>query len=63
MGAAGCLAVAVGGSFASALTVLSLILVVLIAVIASERVAWARRRAPTEPLPPERLTATAPARD
>jgi low temperature requirement protein LtrA len=56
-GAAGCVAVAAAGSFVSALTVLALVVAVLVAVIASERVAAHRRRARGELTPLERLEA------
>ena len=61
-GAFGCIAVAAVGSFVSALTVLALVVTVLIAVIASERIAAARRSARGEPSPLERRDAAAATR-
>jgi low temperature requirement protein LtrA len=55
LGAAACLAVAVVGTVVPALAVAALLVGVLVAVIASERIAAARRRARGEPTPLDRL--------
>ena len=57
-GALACVAVGVVGAFASALVVAALVVGVLIAVIAAEQVAGARRAARGEPTPLERLEAS-----
>jgi low temperature requirement protein LtrA len=56
-GALACLAVGAIGTFAPALVVAGLLLAVLVAVIAGDQVAGARRRARGEPSPLERLEA------
>jgi low temperature requirement protein LtrA len=59
VGALACLAIGAIGTFASALVVASLLLVVLIAVIVGDQIAAGRRRSRGEPSPLERL-GTAP---
>jgi low temperature requirement protein LtrA len=58
-GALACLAIGAVGSFVSAIAVAALLLAVLVAVIAGDQVAAARRRGRGEPSPLERLGATA----
>jgi low temperature requirement protein LtrA len=58
-GALACVAVGGVGAFASGLVVAALLVAVLVAVIASEHIAAARRRARGEPTPLERLEASA----
>jgi low temperature requirement protein LtrA len=58
-GALACVAVGGVGAFAPALVMSALLVAVLVAVIASEHVASARRRARGEPTPLERLEASA----
>jgi low temperature requirement protein LtrA len=62
-GALACLAVGGIGLFVPALVVAALLIAVLVAVIGSEYVAAARRRARGEPSPLERLEASAARRD
>jgi low temperature requirement protein LtrA len=59
VGALACLAIGAVGSFVSAIAVAALLLAVLVAVIAGDQVAAARRRGRGEPSPLERLGATA----
>jgi low temperature requirement protein LtrA len=61
-GALACVAVGAVGAFAPALVVVALVVAVLAAVIASEEVAGARRRARGEPSPLELLDASVGAR-
>jgi low temperature requirement protein LtrA len=58
-GAVACLAVGGVGAFVPALVVMVLLVIVLVAVIGSEQLAAARRRARGEPSPLERLEASA----
>jgi low temperature requirement protein LtrA len=58
-GALACIAVGGVGAFAPALVVGALLVAVLVAVIAAEHIAGARRRARGEPTPLERLEASA----
>ena len=57
-GAVACVVVAAAGAFAPAVVLAALVVVVLVAVIGSEQLAGARRRARGEPSPLERLGET-----